>query len=191
MKKKTKYKLESVLKPLAFNVDPNAVTLFSVLVTTYAAYLIYSGQYFMAAIVFVIGALFDSLDGVIARRYRRTTDFGAFLDRCADRINDAIILIAVIFTGYVQPFIGVLTLAMVLFASYTSSTIEVIAKNRIGETMSLRPLRALVIFLSLILASDNPLYLESMFVLLLTIATFSVFERFRKASKFLSRKKRK
>ncbi len=189
MKKKTKYKLESILKPIAPNVDPNLITILSVLITALAAYLIFKNYLFIGALVFVIGALFDALDGVAARKYKRATDFGAFLDRCADRINDALVLMAVILTGQVQLLLGLATLVAVIFASYTSATIEVIAKNRVGETMSLRPLRSVIIFLSLVLASADVTYLESMMVVLFAISSFSILERFKKASKILKGRK--
>ena len=41
---------------------------------------------FYAAIVFVIAALTDLLDGYLARKLKKTTKFGAFLDPVADKI---------------------------------------------------------------------------------------------------------
>ena len=41
---------------------------------------------FYAAIVFVIAALTDLLDGYLARKLQKTTKFGAFLDPVADKI---------------------------------------------------------------------------------------------------------
>lgn len=41
---------------------------------------------FYAAIVFVLAAITDLLDGYIARKFKLTTKFGAFLDPVADKI---------------------------------------------------------------------------------------------------------
>ena len=49
-----------------------------------------------AAIVFFIAALTDLLDGYIARRYKITSKFGAFLDPVADKIMVCVALVLVV-----------------------------------------------------------------------------------------------
>ena len=45
-----------------------------------------SAQYILAAMLFVLSAATDSLDGHIARKYNLITDFGKFLDPIADKL---------------------------------------------------------------------------------------------------------
>ena len=45
-----------------------------------------SAQYILAAVLFVLSAATDSLDGHIARKYDAVTNFGKFIDPVADKL---------------------------------------------------------------------------------------------------------
>ncbi len=51
---------------------------------------------FWAALVFVIAALTDLLDGYLARKLKQTTKFGAFLDPVADKIIVCVALVLIV-----------------------------------------------------------------------------------------------
>lgn len=176
MKPKTKDKLESLLSPFAVNINPNTVTFLSIILMLAAAYYVWEGKLIVAAILFAIAALGDALDGLIAKKYKRMTKFGAFFDRTADRINDSIIIMAIILAEYVHIELGLIVLFLVILASYMSATVEVVSKTRIGDEISLRPLRMFVIFLGLL---SNQVY-YAMWVLF-AIALYAVLFRFYKA----------
>lgn len=74
------------------DVSPNAITTFGTLCTLVGAGL-YAGGHIMAA-GWVIGltALFDVLDGTVARRTGKTTLFGAFYDSTLDRAADGAVM---------------------------------------------------------------------------------------------------
>jgi CDP-diacylglycerol--glycerol-3-phosphate 3-phosphatidyltransferase len=55
----------------------------------------------VAAIIFVIAAITDWLDGYLARKYSQATDFGAFLDPVADKLLVGVALIFVVGEHYV------------------------------------------------------------------------------------------
>lgn len=57
---------------------------------------------FIAAALFSILSLTDTLDGYIARKYNQITDFGKFLDPLADKILVISTLIAFIDLGYIS-----------------------------------------------------------------------------------------
>ncbi|MCR5537631.1 MAG: CDP-diacylglycerol--glycerol-3-phosphate 3-phosphatidyltransferase [Succinivibrio sp.] len=61
---------------------------------------------FWAALVFVIAALTDLLDGYLARKLKQTTKFGAFLDPVADKIIVCVALILIVeyYSVHVQDF---------------------------------------------------------------------------------------
>ena len=74
---------------------PTWLTLFRVAllpVMVVAFYLPFSGHNITAAIVFVLAAFTDWLDGYLARRMNLTSAFGAFLDPVADKLMVAVTL---------------------------------------------------------------------------------------------------
>jgi len=62
----------------------------------------------VAAVVFVIAALTDLLDGYLARRWRITTTVGAFLDTVADKILVAGALLALVEVGATSSWVAIL-----------------------------------------------------------------------------------
>ncbi|MFU8797146.1 MAG: CDP-diacylglycerol--glycerol-3-phosphate 3-phosphatidyltransferase, partial [Gammaproteobacteria bacterium] len=78
---------------------PNALTLLRITLIPIMvlAYLIpFSGNHWVAAIVFIIAALTDWLDGYFARTLKQTSAFGAFLDPVADKLLVAVALVLVV-----------------------------------------------------------------------------------------------
>ncbi len=73
-------------------VHPNTITVFGTLCTViggiiYATGHIKTGGWFLS-----LTALFDVLDGTVARRSNRSSTFGAFLDSTLDRLADGFVL---------------------------------------------------------------------------------------------------
>jgi CDP-diacylglycerol--glycerol-3-phosphate 3-phosphatidyltransferase len=78
---------------------PNLLTSFRILlIPVFLAvfYLPIENAHFFAAIIFVVAAITDGLDGYIARKLEQHTKFGAFLDPVADKIMVAAALIVVV-----------------------------------------------------------------------------------------------
>lgn len=80
-------------------VSANAVTVVGFLVTVAGAALLGSGRPVAALVVLVVGALADTLDGLIARASGGGTRLGAFLDSTFDRLSDAAFATAAIWLG--------------------------------------------------------------------------------------------
>ena len=86
---------------------PTWLTLFRVAllpVMVVAFYLPFPGHNITAAIVFLLAAFTDWLDGYLARRWNQTTSFGAFLDPVADKLMVTAALIVLTEKGLVNPF---------------------------------------------------------------------------------------
>jgi len=178
MKTKTQTRLENILLPIAkrINVNPNLLTVLSIILTLGSAYYILKSELVVAAALFLVGALLDALDGMVAREHHRTTKFGAFFDQFADRLNDGAMVIAIVLAGYISVLIGILALFSVLLASYMSAVMDSLTGKRIGEAISFRPLRSIAIFLGLALG-----YLEVAVWVLLFIGIWSIIYRLFKA----------
>jgi CDP-diacylglycerol--glycerol-3-phosphate 3-phosphatidyltransferase len=86
--------MQRVFRPLAaalmrLGVSPDAVTIAgTVVVTALALGLLPTGHLFLGALLIGVFALFDSLDGVLARMTGRSGPWGAFLDSTLDRVSD-------------------------------------------------------------------------------------------------------
>jgi CDP-diacylglycerol--glycerol-3-phosphate 3-phosphatidyltransferase len=76
-------------------VSPNALTVGGVLVTLIAAWLAAEGRFVSSGLVLGGAALFDLLDGALARATGRTSKFGAILDSSCDRISEAALLVGI------------------------------------------------------------------------------------------------
>lgn len=87
---------------LRIGVTPDAVTITGTLAVVAAALTLFPTGHLLAGTL-VVGffVLTDSLDGVMARRSGRSSDWGAFLDSTLDRCGDA-----AIFAGLVVWFFG-------------------------------------------------------------------------------------
>jgi CDP-diacylglycerol--glycerol-3-phosphate 3-phosphatidyltransferase len=82
---------------LRLGVSPDAVTLVGTIATCSAAlWFAPRGELILAALTVTVFALFDLLDGTMARMSGRVSKFGAFLDSTLDRIADAVVFGAVI-----------------------------------------------------------------------------------------------
>jgi len=65
---------------------PNLLSALRLLAAPFTAWLIISGHDMAALLTFAAAGLSDGLDGFIARRWRVTSDFGAWLDPAADKL---------------------------------------------------------------------------------------------------------
>ena len=82
-------------------VSPNVLTVTGTLLMVIVAVVLAKGYFFWGGILISALALFDAIDGTLARMMGRTSRFGAFLDSTLDRFSEAII-----FLGLLVYYIG-------------------------------------------------------------------------------------
>lgn len=80
MEKKTPFSYTSLC------LIPNFFTLLRIVLTPSITYFILNRQMKYACLLFLVAALTDFFDGFFARYLKQVTQFGAFLDACADKI---------------------------------------------------------------------------------------------------------
>lgn len=73
-------------------INPNAITTVGTLCTMTAGVIFATGHISLGGWVLGLTALFDVLDGTVARRTGRSTVFGAFYDSTLDRVADGAVL---------------------------------------------------------------------------------------------------
>jgi CDP-diacylglycerol---glycerol-3-phosphate 3-phosphatidyltransferase len=75
-----------------WHVHPNTITIFGTLCTVAGGVIYGAGHIRTAGWFLGLTALFDVLDGTVARRSNRSSTFGAFLDSTLDRIADGAVM---------------------------------------------------------------------------------------------------
>ncbi|MBI4220630.1 MAG: CDP-alcohol phosphatidyltransferase family protein [Chloroflexi bacterium] len=116
-------------------VSPNGATLLGLLFAGVAAYLASTGQFQLAALFVFIGAIFDLLDGAIARRVGLVSKRGAFLDSTADRISEGAVLLGLL-VHFVQPDTASRSGAILAFIAFAGSVMVSYVRAR-AEGLSL------------------------------------------------------
>jgi len=105
-----------------------------------------SNFYFVLSVAFLLlSGLLDVLDGAIARLTYSSTPFGDLLDNVVDKYSDAIVLIAIIYGGLVNPFIGLAALLGSLLVDYARARTMGLGLKRTKVTIGERPFRMLMI----------------------------------------------
>ena len=116
--------------------------------------LVLAGSYTAAAIVFVIAAVTDWVDGRLARRWGVTTRFGAFLDTTADKLLVATALIALVSVQRVSPWVALIIVAREFTILGLRTAVE--SGGRQFETSMLGKWKATVQFAAITLAILRP-----------------------------------
>ena len=119
-------------------IHPNFLTVFGLLVNGWAAWLFSRGEFVSAACVVICAALFDLVDGPVARLSNRVTRFGGFLDSVMDRYSDLVLLMGLlVYYASINRFGYIVLTAVVMtgsvMVSYTRARAEnVIPKCKVG-----------------------------------------------------------
>jgi CDP-diacylglycerol--glycerol-3-phosphate 3-phosphatidyltransferase len=127
---------------VAVGIGPNAVTVVGTLGVVVSAFWFWpAGRLEVGAWLIFAFAMFDSLDGTVARLSGKSTQWGSFLDSTLDRVADASIFgaLAVYFhlqgdtTGVVLSVLVVGAGALVPYARAKAESLDVVADNGIAE----------------------------------------------------------
>jgi CDP-diacylglycerol---glycerol-3-phosphate 3-phosphatidyltransferase len=136
-------------------ISPNALTLIGFLLTVVVALVLAAGQLVWGGLLLILAALFDTLDGALARRAGKTTVFGAFLDSVVDRFSESVTLVALIWyyggqpDGRIAVTLLAATLVGSLMVSYTRARAEA-AGIECKEGFFQRTERIIVLILGLV-----------------------------------------
>jgi CDP-diacylglycerol--glycerol-3-phosphate 3-phosphatidyltransferase len=126
------------LQPLArvvaqLGIQPVAVTGIGLVVTIFAAWLVFKGHPVGGGLLFVAGSALDMLDGSLARLNQNVTRRGELLDSVADRVSETAMwaAIAVVHAGDVTVVaLAVLGLGGSILTSYVRAKAEVLGAYR-------------------------------------------------------------
>lgn len=80
---------------VAAGVSPNSLTILGFAVVVAGCWLVADGRLLSGGLVLVVGAVFDMLDGAVAKASGKVSPGGAFLDSTIDRLADALLFLAI------------------------------------------------------------------------------------------------
>ena len=87
--------LDGILRFLRkLKITPNQLTFFAFLVALASAYFVFIGYYYSAIVTWWFSRFFDACDGIYARKYSLTSNFGAYLDIQLDMAAYSLMVIA-------------------------------------------------------------------------------------------------
>lgn len=103
---------------------------------------------FAAAVLFVIMAITDTVDGRLARRYGWVSNIGIFLDLTADKVYTAATLVAMVAGGILAPWIAIVIITREFIVSgvrsFAAAEGMVIPADRWGKHKMLLTIIAVV-----------------------------------------------
>jgi archaetidylinositol phosphate synthase len=92
------------LEPVAdlfvrLKITPNQISLLALLAGIACAYLFFQRQFVLGALLLLLSAIFDLVDGSVARKTGAHTNFGAVFDWIVDKYVDALALLGIGLAG--------------------------------------------------------------------------------------------
>lgn len=117
---------------------PNTITCLNLISGCIATYWAFQGDYRMALLFIVIGAVFDFFDGMVARLLHVSSPIGKELDSLADDITFGFAPSAIIFsylshlTSYISPLIPYLAFIMAAFSALRLAKFNLDERQTLG-----------------------------------------------------------
>ncbi len=118
----------SVLAKL--HITPNMLTWAGLIFPAGALYLLFTEHLIWAGVVTLVGALFDSLDGAVARYTNNITVFGGVLDSVLDRITEGLMFAGIAVYCFMHE--DIIASAVILFALVMSFTVSYVRARAEG-----------------------------------------------------------
>lgn len=139
--------------------------------------------------LFLAGA-FDVFDGEVARRTKKISKAGAFLDSNLDRVSDSLIVIGMIFGNLINYLTGFILLFLMIMISYTRARAENEGIEMIGIGLMERAERLIILFFAFIveiwvhfltilfLGYPSSLFFQSFIIIFILLLAITLFQRF-------------
>jgi archaetidylinositol phosphate synthase len=105
-------------------IPPNGFTLLSLIPAFLAGYLYYTGDIIGGFFLVLVTALFDVIDGSVARATGKTSVYGKVLDHCIDRYAEFLLIGGIALGPLASPLAGFFAISGMVMASYVRSKAE-------------------------------------------------------------------
>lgn len=115
---------------IRLGLTPNICTIISLLGAGGVAVAFYYGEILLGVLMVAANAVFDAIDGAIAREQRTESPKGDFLDHVIDRYADILIITGIAAGGFASWPIGIFALTGVLMSSYLGTQAQAVGAGR-------------------------------------------------------------
>lgn len=129
---------------LLFDINPEILSWCSLLLAILSGFLFSRDLLIFGSVALGMSALLDVLDGDIARKYKKASAFGDFMDHTFDRISDFAIIAGIGLSSFVSFELSLLAYISVLLVSYMGTQAHALTDKRLydglmgrGDRMSL------------------------------------------------------
>jgi CDP-diacylglycerol--glycerol-3-phosphate 3-phosphatidyltransferase len=115
-------------------IHPNVLTSVGLGINAAAAWMFARGEFLYAGLIVLCAAVFDLVDGPVARQSNRVTRFGGFLDSVLDRYSDLILLMGLlVYYASINRFFYIILTAIAMTGSVMVSYARARAENCIPK----------------------------------------------------------
>jgi phosphatidylglycerophosphate synthase len=164
---------------------PNQWTLLGLLFAILASYFLIVDNIFFAFLFFIFVALFDMIDGAVARVTRRISLIGAYLDTIIDRLVEFAIIIGLFLSNYPPLFFdSKVWILLLLFGSFMTTYVKASAsekgliKKEIRGGFLEHTDRLVMLLLVLLISIISKSYAMYLIAFTAILANFSALQRF-------------
>jgi archaetidylinositol phosphate synthase len=182
---------------IRLGLTPNILTVASLIVAVFAGVAYFYENVLVGTLMVLLNAVFDSLDGALARAMNIQSPKGDFLDHVIDRYADIFIIVG-IFAGGLAPWpIGVFALIGVLMSSYLGTQSQAVGVGRNYGGVLGRADRLVLILIAgfLMLVFPDPIFGLTLMAWLLLIfgimGNFTALQRFAYTWRAMSKEEKK
>ena len=133
------------LEPVAgvfvkLRITPNQISMLALLAGISCAFLFFQRQYLLGSLALILSAIFDLVDGSVARMTDAHSNFGAVFDWIVDKYVDALVLLGIGLSGIpvisqfivVPPFMDFGIVAFAIIGSLMNTFIKPVVYAEIG-----------------------------------------------------------
>jgi len=115
---------------MKLGLTPNSFTIGAFLVAAGAGTAFFLGSIVLGTVLVAVNAVFDAMDGALARARNIQSVKGDFLDHVVDRYADIFIITGIFAGGFAPWPVGVLALTGVLMSSYLGTQAQAVGVGR-------------------------------------------------------------
>jgi len=165
--------------------SPNHFTALSLVPSLIMGYLFYIGEVYWGLLFILISALFDVIDGNVARATGNVTVFGKVFDHSIDRYIEFILIAGIVSGGLAQPITGFFAISGMVMASYVRAKAESEGAKNCDVGLMDRAEKLILIMLGCVLFKWYEPSLDYAFILVGALSHITVVQRLRYAKKQL------